>query len=193
MRCISLCGALYFFRFFEQLKWLSSVDFWSFINFSIEGTGGLGMRSHWRLLYYRAGTPTEFSISPEIQEFPAIEQIEPIVAEMQEISEVEVNLAPHVVEDDNLEIPEITMQPPNSGESQPEDADPEPESLPTLTRFYTCPLDQVVEELDQLHHDGASFSRSDCQINGQVLPLNLGSTWSRKAVNCPSTRPSTRS
>merc|ERR1719430_2443231 len=34
-------------------------------------------------------------------------------------------------------------QPPNSGESQPEDAEPEPESLPTLTRFYTCPLDQV--------------------------------------------------
>ena len=50
-------------------------------------------------------------------------------------------------------------QPPNSGESQPADAEPELEPLPTLTRFYTCPLDQVVEELDQLHHDGASFSR----------------------------------
>ena len=167
---------------------------WSFfLNFSIEGTGGLGMRSHWRLLYHRAGTPTEFSISPEIQEFPAIEQIEPTVAAMQEISEVEANLAPHVVEDDNLEIPEIALQPPNSGESQPEDAEPEPESLPTLTRFYTCPLDQVVEELDQLHHDGASFSRSDSLRDGLVLPLNLGSTWSRKAASCPSTRPSTRS
>ena len=151
------------------------------------------MRSHWRLLYHRAGTPTEFSISPEIQELPAIEQIEPTVAAMQEISEVEANLAPHIVEDDNLETPEIALQPPNSGESQPEDTEPEPESLPTLTRFYTCPLDQVVEELDQLHHDGASFSRSDCQRDGQVLPLNLGCTWSRKAASCPLTRLSTRS
>ena len=28
-----------------------------------------------------------------------------------------------------------------------------------LTRYYTCPLDQVVEELDQKHQDGASFAR----------------------------------
>ena len=64
------------------------------------------------------------------------------------------------IADDNLDnTPEILPQPLNSGESQPADAEPEPEPLPTLTRFYTCPLDQVVEELDQLHHDGASFSR----------------------------------
>merc|ERR1712013_303131 len=63
-------------------------------------------------------------------------------------------------------------QPPNSGESQPEDAEPEPESLPTLTRFYTCPLDQVVEELDQLHHDGASFSRLYMVEEGCELSFN---------------------
>ena len=91
---------------------------------------------------------------------------------MQEFSEVEVNMGPDIYDDDpdhggtrndNLDYgdennSEILLQPPNSGESQPADAEPEP--LPTLTRFYTCPLDQVVEELDQLHHDGASFSRS---------------------------------
>merc|ERR1719210_1219569 len=64
-------------------------------------------------------------------------------------------------------------QPPNSGESQPEDTEPEPESLPTLTRFYTCPLDQVVEELDQLHHDGASFSRLYMVEEGCELSFNF--------------------
>lgn len=89
-------------------------------------------------------------------------------------------------------------QPPNSGESQPADAEPEPEPLPTLTRFYTCPLDQVVEELDQLHHDGASFSRLPTTfitlsaISGSKQPTS-GCTWSRRAVSCLSPRPSTRS
>jgi len=45
----------------------------------------------------------------------------------------------------------------NGGEGQPADSDVAAAS--NLTRFYTCPLDQVVEELDQKHQDGASFSR----------------------------------
>ena len=131
------------------------------------------MRSARRLRPSNQRAGTHLSNVVEIQEFPEIEplvdgmqvvEIEPIVAEMQEFSEVEVNAAPDI-HDDNSDhgdenIPEILLQPPNSGESQPADAEPEPEPLPTLTRFYTCPLDQVVEELDQLHHDGASFSRS---------------------------------
>ena len=129
-------------------------------------------RSLWHPPNERAGTPSDLSNVLEIQEFPEIEPfmagmqdfptvvaIEPIAAEMQEFSEVEVNAAPDVHDDNLDDIPEILLQPPNSGESQPADAEPEPEPLPTLTRFYTCPLDQVVEELDQLHHDGASFSR----------------------------------
>ena len=124
-----------------------------------------------------------------------------IVAEMQEFSEVEVNALD--IHDDKPDhgvenIPEILLQPPNSGESQPADAEPEPEPLPTLTRFYTCPLDQVVEELDQLHHDGASFSRLPTTfitlsaISGSKQPTS-GCTWSRRAVSCLSPRLSTRS
>ena len=120
----------------------------------------------------RAETPSYFLNVLEIQEFS---EIEPLVAEMQEFSEVEVNAAPDI-HDDNPDhgvenIPEILLQPPNSGESQPADAEPEPEPLPTLTRFYTCPLDQVVEELDQLHHDGASFSRSPTTFSSHYQPF----------------------
>ena len=124
-------------------------------------------RRIWRPSNQRAGTPSDFPNVLEIQEFPQIEplvagmQVVEIVAEMQEFSEVEVNAAPDIHDDINPDLGvEILLQPLNSGESQPADAEPEPEPLPTLTRFYTCPLDQVVEELDQLHHDGASFSRS---------------------------------
>ena len=40
---ISLCGALYFFRFFEQLKWLSSVVLWSFfLTFQLRELGDWG-------------------------------------------------------------------------------------------------------------------------------------------------------
>jgi len=53
--------------------------------------------------------------------------------------------------------PEQVSPPPNGGEGQPADADMATTS--NLTRFYTCPLDQVVEELEQRHQDGASFSR----------------------------------
>merc|ERR1719228_2361960 len=54
--------------------------------------------------------------------------------------------------------PEQTTPPPNGGEGQPADSDMAT-STSNLTRFYTCPLDQVVEELDQRHQDGSSFSR----------------------------------
>lgn len=53
--------------------------------------------------------------------------------------------------------PEQLSPPPNGGEGQPADMEVAPTN--TLTRFYTCPLDQVVEELEQRHQDGASFSR----------------------------------
>jgi len=53
--------------------------------------------------------------------------------------------------------PEQVSPPPNGGEGQPTDT--ELSAASTLTRFYTCPLDQVVEELDQRHQDGTSFSR----------------------------------
>jgi len=53
--------------------------------------------------------------------------------------------------------PEQVSPPPNGGEGQPADSDLVITS--NLTRYYTCPLDQVVEELDQRHQDGASFSR----------------------------------
>ena len=50
--------------------------------------------------------------------------------------------------------------PPNGGEAaaqEPEQQQLSPAS--NLTRYYTCPLDQVVEELNQKHLDGGSFSR----------------------------------
>ena len=50
--------------------------------------------------------------------------------------------------------------PPNGGEAaaqEPEQQQLSPAS--NLTRYYTCPLDQVVEELNQKHLDGSSFSR----------------------------------
>merc|ERR1719228_293604 len=53
--------------------------------------------------------------------------------------------------------PEQLSPPPNGGEGQPADMEVSPTN--TLTRFYTCPLDQVVEELNQKHQDGASFSK----------------------------------
>ena len=49
--------------------------------------------------------------------------------------------------------------PPNGGESDPADTEAAPSRPRTLNRYYTCPLDQIVEELNQRHQDGASFSK----------------------------------
>ena len=51
--------------------------------------------------------------------------------------------------------------PPNGGESDPADTETvaAPVSPSNLIRYYTCPLDQIVEELNQKHQDGASFSK----------------------------------
>ena len=54
--------------------------------------------------------------------------------------------------------PDQVSPPPNGGESQPNDVDPLT-PVSNLTRYYTCPLDQVVEELNQKHLDGGSFSK----------------------------------
>ena len=50
--------------------------------------------------------------------------------------------------------------PPNGGEAaaqEPEQQQLSPAS--NLSQYYTCHLDQVVEELNQKHLDGSSFSR----------------------------------
>ena len=41
-----------------------------------------------------------------------------------------------------------------------------------VTRFYTCPLDQVLLELDQLHHDGKSFGRLFTDQEGSELQFS---------------------
>ena len=48
---------------------------------------------------------------------------------------------------------------PNGGESQPQSESAETGPASALTRYYTCPLDQVVEELNQKHLDGTNFSK----------------------------------
>jgi len=46
----------------------------------------------------------------------------------------------------------------NGGESDPQDED-ELRPSNNLVRYYTCPLDQVVTEMESSHHDGGSFAR----------------------------------
>jgi len=46
----------------------------------------------------------------------------------------------------------------NGGESEPQDEEM-PARTTSLSRYYTCPLDQVVSELESAHHDGRSFAR----------------------------------
>ena len=56
--------------------------------------------------------------------------------------------------------PDKVSPPPNGGESQPQsEATETPGPASSLTRYYTCPLDQVVEELNQKHLDGTNFSK----------------------------------
>ena len=52
--------------------------------------------------------------------------------------------------------PQQVSSPANGGERQPTGSDLA--IMNNHTRYYTCSLDQVVEELDQRHQDGASFS-----------------------------------
>jgi len=64
------------------------------------------------------------------------------------------------------------------------DHEPDPPTLPSLTRYYTCPLDQVVEELDQLHHDGSSFSRlymveEGCELSFPTSVYEIMNTFSQ--------------
>ena len=59
----------------------------------------------------------------------------------------------------SLKSEEVTP-PPNGGESDPAETESlPPSSANSLTRYYTCPLDQIVEELNQKHQDGGSFSK----------------------------------
>merc|ERR1719334_1812409 len=46
----------------------------------------------------------------------------------------------------------------NGGKSDPQDED-ELRPSNNLVRYYTCPLDQVVTEMESSHHDGGSFAR----------------------------------
>lgn len=56
--------------------------------------------------------------------------------------------------------PDKVTPPPNGGESQPQAEPTEtPGPASSLTRYYTCPLDQVVEELNQKHLDGTNFAK----------------------------------
>ena len=79
--------------------------------------------------------------------------------------------------------------PPNSGEPQPAEQEAEAAPLPALTRWYTCPLDQVVEELDQQHHDGRAFSRlfmveEGCELSFPSTVYEIMNSFSQTTFRC---------
>jgi len=47
----------------------------------------------------------------------------------------------------------------NGGESDPQEEDGATSQPASLVRYYTCPLDQVVTEMEATHHDGGAFAR----------------------------------
>lgn len=70
--------------------------------------------------------------------------------------------------------PDLVKTDKNGGEGEPQTEEETEESpvMTSLTRYYTCPLDQVVSELDQLHHDGHSFSRLFTVAEGGELAFH---------------------
>ena len=70
--------------------------------------------------------------------------------------------------------PDLVKSDKNGGEGEPqtEEETEETSAMTSLTRYYTCPLDQVVSELDQLHHDGHSFSRLFTVAEGGELAFH---------------------
>merc|ERR1719419_892270 len=76
--------------------------------------------------------------------------------------------------------------PPNGGESQPQDM--EVTESCNMTRYYTCPLDQVVEELNQKHLDGNSFSKlylvdDGCELVFRTSVYEIMNSFSQKTYS----------